>query len=194
MIEKRKMVAAVRRLLLGTAAAIAAGGGSWVNPNPAVPSPSLRRGVPDAIARESGQPALLVSAWGFSHSPGGAMPQAGAPTGGPLYLWFELRGDERVLVAMRASGGLPIEVHWTPPPLAAPTAPPLTTAITVGRPGLAGALEREVQRSGSFLWRAWAEKTTLSPGRWRVTLTYPDGRPLACAPANEPCQFTIDIG
>ncbi len=194
MIGKRKAVPLLTRLLLATAAPVAAGGASWVNPSPAVPpSPMPREAAPSTAPGSEGA-ALIVSAWGFSRSPEGGVQQAGTLTGGPLYLWFDLRGNERATASLRAHGGLPIEVHWTPPAGPAPSAPPLTTELTIGRPGLAGALEGEVRRTGSFLWHGWAEKTTLSPGRWTVSLTYPDGRPLVCAPANRPCSFAIDIG
>lgn len=205
MIEKRKRGSGFGRLLLAAAAAVVATGASWVNPPPTPPAPASR-GVEGATAIAGAEPPLTVSAWEFSRVLEGRAAAVLRFPGGPLYLRFEVRGGERATAALRAQGSLPIEVHWTPPAGAAPSAPALMTEMRVGRPDLVQRLAGETRRTGSFLWHMWAQKTTLSPGSWTVSLTYPDGRPLACAPAgpprsnmsrktpNEPCRFTIDIG
>jgi hypothetical protein len=68
------------------------------------------------------------------------------------------------------------------------------TPLSVGDPRLADRLEHEVREKGHFDWPAWARKDTLSPGRWVVSLTDPDGRTLPCAAPPGPSHFTIEIG
>ena len=147
---------------------------------------------------DSGSP-LQVTHWGWT-GPNGAVGGPGQrPTfdeaaGGPLDLWLDLAGNAQALSAIQDNGLVIIEVHWTHETGPAPAAPDLVTRLSVGSPAVLDRLEGEVRRRGAFLWHSWARKDTLSPGRWSVSLTYSDGRPVACGAAGLPCRLTIDIG
>jgi hypothetical protein len=112
----------------------------------------------------------------------------------PLYLWFDLHGTQAALDAMRTGRPLRIVVRWRREGGGTAGAPDLTTVLSVGAPGLADRLEREVREHGYFVWPSWARKDTLSSGRWEVFLTDPDGYPLPCAAPRGPCRLAIDIG
>jgi hypothetical protein len=154
------------------------------------------------ISAESGADAapgspVAMTRWRIGHDPAHARDQAfkaDVAGGGPLYLWMTLNGTEAAIEPMRAEGGLRIEVRWVREDGQAPGAPNLVTPLTIGRPGLADIFERQVKREGSFEWRSWARKDSLSPGTWTVSLTYPDGRPLLCGVAAQPCRFTVNVG
>jgi hypothetical protein len=106
-----------------------------------------------------------------------------------------LDGGAAAVDYIRSRGGIAIEVHWTrESQTGTRAAPNLVTRLSIGHRGLAGALAAEVRRSGFFVWHSWAEKSTLSPGTWAVSLTYPDGRPLACGQPPTPCRFRIAVG
>jgi hypothetical protein len=76
-----------------------------------------------------------------------------------------------------------------------PGAPDLVTELTIGRPELASIFVDQVRRDGHFQWHSWARKDALSPGRWTVSLTYPDGQPVLCgSPPGGACRFSIDVG
>lgn len=94
------------------------------------------------------------------------------------------------------SGAVTIEVHWSR--AGAPTigAPDLATNLAIGSRARVGRLSREVQQRGYFQWHSWAQKDTLSPGRWIVSLTYPDpdGRPVRWGNYRAPCRLTMDVG
>lgn len=146
----------------------------------------------------SGSP-LEVTHWGWT-GPNGAVGGPGQrPTfdeaaGGPLDLWLDLAGNAQALSAIQDNGSVIVEVHWTHENGPAPAAPDLVTRLSVGSSAVLDRLEGEVRRRGAFLWHSWARKDTLSPGRWTVSLTYSDGRPVACGAAGVPCRLTVDIG
>ena len=190
-----RIAAGIGWLVVYAAIPIAAGAANWVNPPPLpepqvsalpktnTPTPHTQIGLPAQpganLAPDSG---ITVTQWGFSP----------ATPGRPVYLSMTLDGTQAAIDRMRADRPLTIEVHWTRD---APSgAPNLTTDLTVGRPGLAAALAGEVQRQGYFEWHSWASKDTLSPGTWTVSLTYPDGTPVACGPDHHPCRFTLNVG
>jgi hypothetical protein len=139
------------------------------------------------------QAPISVSTWGFSQTgPGGPPPASGATTGRPIYVWFTLDGGQAAVDQLRGGSPVAIQVHWTNDnPNPTTHAPPLTTALSVGRPDLAATFQGEVQRTGSFQWHSWTRKDALSPGRWTVSLTAPDGQPLTCGQA--PCQLSFDV-
>jgi hypothetical protein len=183
------------RLLLCVAAALAAGGAGWVNPGPGPVPPA---GDSNAPMTNAGGPPLVVTAWGLGSNPSSAADRSASPavlSSRPLYIRLKLEGDAAALDAMRAEGGVPIVVNWIPETAnALPAAPALTTHLTVGNAAAASRLAGEVARTGHFIWRTWAEKDTLSPGRWSVSLTYPGGEPLACGAEMRPCRFSFEVG
>jgi len=136
---------------------------------------------------------IAVSAWGFSQTgPGGPPPASAASAGRPVYVWFTLDGGQAAFDQLSVGGQVAIQVHWTSEsPGPGTQAPPLTTNLSVGRPDLAATFQGEVQRTGSFRWHSWTRKDSLSPGRWTVSLTAPDGQPLVCGQA--PCQLSFDV-
>jgi hypothetical protein len=150
-----------------------------------------------AAAPPSGQPPLEVAQWRWTEAIRDRQPigdyQRYAPDQ-PLYIWFELHGTQATIADLRSGQPPRIEVHWRRENGQTPAAPDLVTDLSVGAPGLADRLEHEVSEKGYFDWPSWARKDTLSRGRWIVSLTYPDGRPVACAAPRGACRFTIDIG
>jgi hypothetical protein len=195
-----KIAAGIGGVALCAAIPIAAGAANWVNPPPitfpratqpqvsALPKPTSP--VPRPQIGFTAQPdvnaapgsGLTVTRWGFSP----------VTPGRPVYLSMTLDGTQAAIDQMRAGRPPTIQVHWTRE--AASGTPNLTTELTVGQPGLASALAGEVQRQGYFQWHSWASKDTLSPGQWTVSLTYPDGTPLACGSDRQPCRFTLNVG
>jgi hypothetical protein len=199
----------ISRLALCSAAALGTAAASWVNPPPvprppaaAVPraAPGPGSGSARAGAGQSGgglaRPSLEVTRWGFRSGNGQDIAVSGhVPAGRPLTLWFDLDGNQAALDRMRRRGSLAIEVHWEHQNRdVSPGAPDLVTRLTIGHAGLADRLAAEVRRTGFFAWHSWAQKTSLSPGTWSVSLTYPDGRPLACGNPPVPCRFHITVG
>ena len=189
-----KLAVLFGRVVLCGAVILAAGGAGWVNPRPGSPPTEQ----PNAPMTSAAGPPLVVSAWGLGSNPSLAAYSAAAaaiPSGRPFYIWLKLEGNAAALDAMQAEGGLPVVVHWTPETAnAGPPAPALTTRLTVGNAGVATRLAGEVARQGHFTWHTWAEKYTLSPGRWSVSLTYPGGEPLACGQELRPCRFSFTVG
>lgn len=138
------------------------------------------------------QAPITVSTWGFSQTgPGGPPPVSVATASRPIYVWFTLDGGQAAVDQLRSGSPVAIQVHWTNDNPNG-RAKPLTTSLTVGRPDLAATFQGEVQRTGSFQWHSWTRKDSLSPGRWTVSLTAPDGHPLACG--QSPCQLSFDVG
>lgn len=120
-----------------------------------------------------------------------------ARAGQPLYLRLTVQGGQAAVDQLRADGGIPIVVHWVrDDATAAPGAPGLTSELTIGHRGLASALAGEVEQQGRFDWHTWTSKSTLSPGQWSVSVTYPDGQPLTCGQSSsaQPCRFSINVG
>jgi hypothetical protein len=142
-------------------------------------------------------PLLAVAQWRWTASIDNRQPmdnyQSSAPAE-PLYFWFELHGSEAAVDALKAGRRLRVVVRWHRENGATPGAPDLVSVLPIGEPGLADRLAHEVREQGYFDWPAWARKDTLSPGRWTVSLTDPDGYPLPCAAPQGACRFTIDIG
>jgi hypothetical protein len=199
-----------RRLALAAAAALATTAAGWIAPPPAPPAaPSPGAGAtvapPPAKPRplaapavghrsQPGRPALTVVRWSLRSGNGENVSATGhAPAGRPLTLQLQLVGTQAAVDRIRR-GPIAIEVHWTRESGGPWSAPNLVTRLTIGHPGIAGALAAEVRRTGYFEWHSWARKDSLSPGRWQVSLTYPDGRPLACGNPPAPCRFRIDAG
>lgn len=187
----RQLTGLLCRRILGSAVLMTTAGATWINPPPvgdsrgdvaprravAAPSQSGDEGIPDAR--------ITVHQWQFSP----------AVPGQPVYLSMTLAGSQAAIDRMRADGVLRVQVHWVRENAATvPGAPNLVTDLTIGRPGLTGALEQEVSRKGFFEWHSWARKDMLGSGTWTVSLTYPDGQPLSCGADAQPCRFTINIG
>lgn len=198
------------RLALCSAVALAAAAAHWVTPPPrtqlptaapvpqSVPVPHARHAPPMA-GRSGGDfagPGLAVTRWSLRSADGEDIAAGGhAPAGQPLTLSFTLDGNAAAVNQIRASGSIAIEVRWRRQSGAgAPGAPDLVTRLAIGQPGLADRLAAEVRRTGVFAWHGWAQKTSLSPGFWTVSLTYPDGTPLACGDPPAPCRFRIAVG
>ena len=190
-----KIAAGMGWLVVYAAIPIAAGAANWVNPPPltepqvsALPKTNTLTQQPQIglsaqpganLAPDSG---ITVAQWGFTP----------ATPGRPVFLSMTLDGTQAAVDRMRADRPLTIQVHWMRD--SANGAPNLTTDLTVGQPGLASALAGEVRRQGYFQWHSWASKDTLSPGTWTVSLTYPDGTPVACGRDRQPCRFTLNVG
>ena len=191
----------ITRTVLGPVVLIATTGATWINPptversaptvlrgshiqaaaqsKDVVPAPQAASG---AAAADSG---ITVARWEFS------------PTipGRPVYLSMTLDGTQAAIDRMQSAAPLAIQVHWTRDNAGtAPGAPDLVTDLTIGQPGLASALDGDVRRKGYFEWHTWARKDNLSSGAWTVSVTYPDGQPLACGPDAQPCRFPINVG
>jgi hypothetical protein len=166
-----------------------------ISPAPAsLPASAAVASEPPSGAAPPGTGGLAVVSWGIGPQIGSA---AGAvPAGGPLYLWMTIDGGAAAVDRLRATGPIPVDVHWTRAGSSvAPGAPDLTTRLAIGQPQLASVFAGEVQRQGHFAWHSWARKDSLSPGAWTVSLTYPDGHPLRCgATAPRPCRFSVTIG
>jgi hypothetical protein len=160
---------------------------------PAAASPAAATTTTTTVAAGPQAP-IAVSTWGFSQTgPGGPPPAPVATSGRPIYVWFTLDGGQAAVDQLRGGRPVAIQVHWTNDnPNPSVHAPPLTTDLSVGRPGLAATFQGEVQRTGSFQWHSWTRKDALSPGRWTVSVTTPDGQPITCGQA--PCQLSFDVG
>jgi hypothetical protein len=190
----------ITRTVLGPVLLIATAGATWIDPptGESPPATVLRGSHLDATAQSKAAPPAPQAASGV------ASPESGitvarwefSPTtqGRPVYLSMTLDGTQEALDRMQA-GPLTIQVHWTRDSAGtAPGAPDLVTDLTIGRPGLASAFDGDVHRKGYFEWHTWARKDYLSPGAWTVSVTYPDGQPLACGPDAQPCRFSINVG
>jgi hypothetical protein len=195
-----RIAARIGWLAAGAAIPIATGAATWINPEPVTQAPVRHHQVsalpkadipaPHPPIGLSAQPGpnlasdseLTVARWVFSP----------ATPGRPVYLSMTLDGSQAAIDRMRSDRPLTIQVHWTRD--TASGAPNLTTDLMIGRPGLASALASEVRRQGYFEWHSWASKDTLSPGQWTISLSYPDGTPLACGPDRQPCRFTLNVG
>jgi hypothetical protein len=142
------------------------------------------------------QPAVAVTQWSFRSGNSEVASASGpVPAGRPLILRIVFDGNLATAEQIRSRGGIAIEVRWTRETSdTAPGAPNLVTRLTIGNRGLADSLAAEARRTGFFVWHSWAEKRSLSPGTWNVSLTYPDGRPLACGNPPTPCRFHIAVG
>jgi hypothetical protein len=144
-----------------------------------------------------GDSAIEVARWGFGNDLGDARkqgPQGNVVSSRPLYLWMTLEGTQAAVDRMRG-GGLTIEVRWMRDDgYRVAGAPNLVTSLQIGHPGLIDTFAQQVRRNGFFEWHSWARKDRLGPGRWTVSLTYPDGQPLLCGENAQPCRFTIDVG
>jgi hypothetical protein len=174
------------------AAAVAATAVTKAEPGTAAPALGTTTTTTTTTVATGPQAPITVSTWGFSQTgPGGPPPVSVATSGRPIYVWFTLDGGQAAVDQLRSGSPMAIQVHWANDN---PNghAPPLTTAVTVGRPDLASTFQGEVQRTGSFTWHSWTRKDALSPGRWTVSLTAPDGQPITCGQA--PCQLSFDVG
>ena len=170
-------------------------------PKPLVPqagtaAPSSGGGTAAMESPRGAEPPLEVTQWGLRGGNGAELPATGlVPAGQPLTLWFTLAGDAAAVNHIRSRGRIAIEVHWARASSGGSWgAPNLVTRLSIGRPDLADGLAAEVRRTGAFAWHSWAEKDSLSPGRWSVTLTYPNGEPLACGNPPAPCRFSFQVG
>ena len=194
--------ARAERLTLCLLALLATGGSEWINPAPEAGSAETAQ-APQlaAIPPESDEtaPPLHVVNWGFSDTQPGShngISAAATVAGRPVYLWMTIDGGQAAVDRMTAEGRLAILVHWNRDAVAGSAgAPDLTTELTVGRPELTPVFAQKVRTDGYFEWHSWARKDTLSPGRWTVSLTYPDGEPVLCGtPPGGACRLSIDVG
>ena len=186
------------RFAFCVAIATATGAAMWVNPTDQSPSPTVLRGPLSEAAppsKEAGAPqasgvaalgsGVTVARWEFS------------PTTSlqPVYLSMTLYGTQAAIDRMQTDPPLTIQVRWVRDNAGwAPGDLNLVTDLTIGGRGLAAALGDDVRRKGFFEWNTWARKDYLSPGAWTVSVTYPDGQPLACGPDAQSCRFTINVG
>lgn len=158
----RQLTGPLCQCILWSAILMTTAGATWINPptanesrvnvapqpGVATPSQSGTEGAPHAE--------ITVDQWQFS------------PTvpGQPVYLSMTLAGSQAAIDRMRAEGSVTIQVHWVRENAAtAPGTPNLVTDLTIGRPDLADALEREVNRKGFFEWHSWARKDMRGPGQ-----------------------------
>jgi hypothetical protein len=197
----------IQRFAISVTIAIAAGGATWVNPPTAEsPPPTVLHGSSIQAAPQSkAVTAPQTSSASAAQTPGVSAPGSGitvarwefSPTvsGQPVYLSMTLDGTQEAIDRMQTGPPLTSQVHWMRDNAgAASGAPGLVTDLTIGRSGLASALDADVRRRGYFEWHTWARKDYLSPGAWTVSVTYPDGQPLPCGPDAQPCRFWINVG
>ena len=174
-------------------------------PGTPAPTPPLAAGVSAAPARSATddeallQSPLTVVRWGFNAAArrdGSGALVVVASAGRPLQLWLTIEGGQTAIEELQAAGRLTIAVHWQRADKSpGPGVPDLTTELTIGRPGLAAILARQVQRQGYFQWHLWSRKDALSPGQWIVSLSYPDGAPVRCGQvAPQPCRLSVSAG
>jgi hypothetical protein len=190
------------RLALCCALLLGGTGTRWITPPPELQGAPVHPHPPRAGAAAwqpgggSARPPLAVTQWSLSSGNGEDVSAAGrAPAGQPLTLRITLAGNAAAVAALRDRGSLVIEVHWTREPAGAGNgAPNLVTRLSIGQSGLADRLAAEVRRTGFFAWHSWAQKSSLSPGVWSVSLTYPNGEPLSCGAPPAPCRFRIRVG
>lgn len=201
----------LRRFVVGLLALLATGAASWIDPPPASdpssgetkPQPQVAALPPAPSGATTPSPVEVVQ-WGFASGSSRSRyraSSAAAVPGQPLYLWMTLGGGQAAVDRLRSEGRLAIDVHWTREGAEASAgAPNLVTEVTVGRRGMAPTFAEQVRRQGRFEWHSWVRKDALSRGRWTVSLTYPDGRPVLCVSApggsapGGPCRFSIDVG
>ncbi|MGC2411412.1 MAG: hypothetical protein WA459_01780 [Stellaceae bacterium] len=183
-------------------ALIATGASDRINPPPdSGPSSTELQQQPQLAALpppyEASSP-VDVAAWGFADSLPGARDGASSAAipGRPLYLWMTINGGPAAVDRLAAEGRLAIEVHRNREATGATAgAPDLVTELTVGRPELASIFAQKVRTEGHFQWHSWTRKDSLSPGRWTVSLTYPDGQAVLCGSSpGAPCRLSIDVG
>ncbi|HZU91759.1 MAG TPA: hypothetical protein VE993_21080 [Stellaceae bacterium] len=194
----RPPTAAPQRL----AASPGAAAPGWINPLPelrTLAAAPVDPSVPPAraAARPSGgglvRTPIAVTQWSFrSGNREIASASGNVPAGRPLTLRIVFDGNLAAAQQIRARGGIAVEVRWIRE--ASGGAPNLVTRLTIGNRGLAGTLAAEARRAGFFVWHSWAEKRSLSRGTWTVSLTYPNGQPLACGRPPAPCRFHIAAG
>jgi hypothetical protein len=171
---------------------------------PRLPPPAATAPLPPAQSANTAPPqttgglpasdAINIVNWGIGPRLGSV---AGEVTAGqPLYLWMTIEGGKAAVDRLSAAGPIAVDVRWSHAAADATSgAPDLTTRLTIGRPGFAAILAGEVARQGHFEWHSWARKDSLSPGRWTVSLSDRDGRPLMCGrSAPQPCRFSVTIG
>jgi hypothetical protein len=203
-IGPRRRGAAPCHLAFCCALLIGGTGARWITPPPepqgpeAAPAPSHPPYAGAAVRQPGGtaRPSLAVTQWSLRSGNGEDVSATGyAPAGQPLTLRITLAGNAAAVAAMRGRGSIAIEIHWTRESAgAAAGAPNLITRLSIGHPGLADRLAAEVRRTGFFAWHSWAQKNSLSPGVWDVSLTYPNGRLLSCGTPPAPCRFRIRVG
>src|SRR5215469_294470 len=175
----------IQRFAICVTIAIAAGGTTWINPPTAKsPPPTVLHGSSiqaapqsEAVAAPQASSAPAAQTSGVS-APGSGITVARwefSPTvsGRPVYLSMTLDGTQEAIDRMQAGPPMTIQVHWARDNAGtAPGAPDLVTDLTIGRSGLASALDGDVRRRGYFEWHTWARKDHLSPGAWTVSVTY----------------------
>lgn len=194
----RSPIAAPKHL----AAAFGTAAPRWISPLPEPRTPTVAPVNPPAraAARHSGggfaQPPIAVMRWGLrSGNREIASASEPLPAGWPLTLRIIFDGNLAAAEQIRSRGGIAIEVRWKRETSdATSSAPNLVTRLAIGNRRLADRLAAEARRTGSFVWHSWAEKRSLRPGTWDVSLTYPSGQPLACGHPPTPCRFHITVG
>jgi hypothetical protein len=150
------------------------------------------------VQPSAAMPGIEVAQWHLSDQAEripNRSPQSDFAAGRPVYLSMTLDGTQEAIDAMRANRPLTVEVHWVreagPSPIGAPN---LVTNLRIGRRDLADRFEQRVRSEGFFEWHSWARKDALSPGDWTVSVSGPNGQPLACGHEGQPCQFSIHVG
>ena len=203
------------RFILCSVVLVATGAAKWIDPIPADdPQVNVPRGPDGEVAPQIGltapsrdQVVITPQFQGQAATQSGSSPNPHSPitvarwsfspamAGRSVYLSITLEGTQAAIDRMHGDRPLTIQVRWVRENTAtAAGSPNLVTDLTVGRPGLAAALEGEVRRQGFFEWHSQAKKDALGPGTWTVSLTYPDGQPLPCGQDAQPCRFTISVG
>lgn len=115
----------------------------------------------------------------------------------PLYFWTRLRGGAATLETLRREGKLPIVHQWVRSTILGQEGEELDPAQDDGKDlgvgsirGSAG-LTATVNDFGSFRWRTWSNKESVTAGTWTVTVRYANGDPVLCS--GEPCQWSITL-
>lgn len=125
----------------------------------------------------------------------------------PLYLWMTYQGSSPALQYLQGQGALPIRHRWSVAvggeiDIEAPDeafTEQLSVPLSVGSSSqtvvtqLAGQVA--TRQSGTFSWRTWSKKESVSRGIWRVEVLYDDDSPVRCdvGGALKPCVFSIRV-
>lgn len=146
----------------------------------------------------------------WARSVGGRTPgpgHTGSAPHAPLYFWMTYEGSGAALRHLREQGAFPIRHRWSVavgdefdievPDEAFTERLSVPLAVGSDSPAVVGRLANEaaVTPRGTFSWRTWSRKGSVSRGVWRVEVLYDDDTPVRCEAggALRPCIFRIRV-
>lgn len=123
----------------------------------------------------------------------------------PLYLWMTYEGSSAALRHIQERGAFPIRHRWSvavggevdveAPDEAFTERLSVPLAVGSDSPAVVGRLASQAAATprGTFSWRTWSKKGSVSRGVWRVEVLYDDDTPVRCevGGALQPCIFRI---